>query len=81
MSVLEEHVSLARESRAVAGEGDDSNHSLQNLVREERVGLHPLQNLHPMWHRIRQKPNTSRGKRGIVSRTWTLNASTEEGDT
>lgn len=43
--VLEQHVGLARHACAVPGEGDDPHDPLQDLVRQERVSLHPVQNL------------------------------------
>lgn len=45
MPVLEEHVGLSRHTGSISGERDDSDHPFQNLVRQERVGFHPLQNL------------------------------------
>ena len=44
--VLEQHVGLARHACAVPGEGDDPHNALQDLVRQERVSLHPMQYLH-----------------------------------
>lgn len=46
MPVLEQRVSLAGHSLSVSGEGDDSDHPFQDLVRQEGVSLHPLQDLH-----------------------------------
>lgn len=44
--VLEQHVRLAGHAGPVAGECDHTHNPLEDLVRQERVGLHPVQNLH-----------------------------------